>query len=462
MNKKQGSSVSLPFSRLINLLFIRWKLRKHDNWTRARLLNYQSEKLKVLRTHTYANSSFYQRFHAGLFDKPLHELPVLTKQELMENWNQIVTDPTLKIDSLRKFVESLDTPLLYNGEYIVSTTSGTTGLKGIFAFNRNEWLWGLASHGRATDWAGAKIGLLNRLRMAVVSSNQPWCKSLLVGASVDTSILPTLRLDSTTPLRSIVDKLNTFLPDILVSYAETAKVLAKEQLNGELKISPKMVFASSEVLTSDAREIILNAWGKEPYNAYASTESAMLAADCLHHRMHLCEDLVIVEVVDGNNKPVPSGVYGEKLLVTVLFSRTVPLIRYEISDRVMLADNSITCSCGKPFAILASMQGRVEDIIYLEGEGGKDAVIMPDTFHDILEPAPVSGWQITQESKTSILVSIVGPHPEYSEQNLADRMTKRLQEQGAYNPIIRFEIIEKLRQSRSGKTPLVKALSKST
>lgn len=319
-------------------------------------------------------------------------------------------------------------------------------------------MWGLASHGRATDWAGANIGLFNRLCMAVVSSNQPWCKSLLVGASVDTSILPTIRLDSTTQLRSIVEKLNFFLPDVLVSYAETAKALAKEQLNGQLKISPKMVFASSEVLTSMAREIILNAWGQEPFNAYASTETALLAADCVHHRMHLSEDLIIVEVVDENNQPVPLGVFGEKLLITVLFSRTVPLIRYEISDKVMLADSSIKCSCGKPFAILANMQGRVEDMIYLEGADNKEAVIMPDTFHDILEPAPVNGWQITQENRNSILISIVGPQIEYNEQNLIDKLKQRLQEQGALNPIIRFEIIEKLRQSLSGKTPLIKAL----
>ena len=146
---------------------------------------------------------------------------------------------------------------------------------------------------------------------------------------------------------------------------------------GKLKIKPQMVFASSEVLTARAREIILSAWGKEPYNAYASTESALMAADCIHHRMHLCEDFVITEVVDRNNKPVAAGVYGEKLLITVLFSRTVPLIRYEISDSLMLSDPSTTCPCGKPFAIVGAIQGRIEDMMYLTGKDGNDAVIKP-------------------------------------------------------------------------------------
>ena len=53
--------------------------------------------------------------------------------------------------------------------------------------------------------------------------------------------------------------------------------------------------------------------------------------------MHLFEDLVITEVVDADNRPVPPGQYGAKVLVTVLFSRTLPLIRYEMSDSLQLA-----------------------------------------------------------------------------------------------------------------------------
>ena len=56
--------------------------------------------------------------------------------------------------------------------------------------------------------------------------------------------------------------------------------------------------------------------------------------------MHLFEDLVITEVVDADNQPVPPGEYGAKVLVTVLFSRTLPLIRYEMSDSLQVGDRS--------------------------------------------------------------------------------------------------------------------------
>jgi phenylacetate-CoA ligase len=110
---------------------------------------------------------------------------------------------------------------------------------------------------------------------------------------------------------------------------------------------------------------IEEAWGKRPFEVYAATETAGIASECeLHQGMHLFEDLVITEVVDEKNRPVPPGIYGEKVLVTVLFSRTMPLIRYEMSDSVRPA-SSARCPCGGPFALIDGVQGRVEDVLHL-------------------------------------------------------------------------------------------------
>ncbi len=458
MNSRTG--VSLSSGGLLRFLMLRLALARRDRWTRHKLLRRQQRSLEALRAHAYAKSPFYRRFHAGLADQPIEKLPVLTKADLMAHWNEVVTDPSLKLDDLRKFVEvqTEDSISLYRNEYVVSTTSGSTGLKGVFAFNRTEWLWSLASHGRAMEWAGTNIGLFRRPRLALISSRKPWSKSLLAGASTDTPILSTLRLDSTEATDSIVRQLNMFMPEILVAYAETAKDLALQQLGGTLRIAPARVFTSSELLTESAREAVRAAWNTEPFDSYAATETSLIAAECEHHHMHLGEDLVIAEAVDKNNHPVPHGAYGEKLLVTVLFSRTIPLIRYEISDSVALAGTSERCACGKPFALVHGIQGRVEDIIYLDGEDGVPVPIKPNVFHDVLEPAPVNGWQVTQESRTGVLVSVTGPGPGFKDRDIAASLARRLAEQGARDPAVRIEVIEKLRQAASGKTPLIRAL----
>jgi phenylacetate-coenzyme A ligase PaaK-like adenylate-forming protein len=70
-----------------------------------------------------------------------------------------------------------------------------------------------------------------------------------------------------------------------------------------------------------------------------------------------CDDVTVVEVVDELNRPVPLGVHGHKVLVTSLVNRALPLIRYELSDSVVLAEDGS----------IESVDGRSDDVLTLGG-----------------------------------------------------------------------------------------------
>jgi phenylacetate-coenzyme A ligase PaaK-like adenylate-forming protein len=268
------------------------------------------------------------------------------------------------------------------------------GRRGLFLWDPGEWAAVLASYNRSFDWAGVGAGLTRRTRMAVVSSTTSWHQSARVGVSVHSPWVPTLRIDSGDPLESIVEHLNGFRPKLLVAYASMAHLLAEEQLAGRLRISPGFVFGSSEVFTERARRRVEEAWGRKPFEVYAATEPAGIASECdLHSGMHLFEDLVITEVVDDKNRPVPPGVFGDKVLVTVLFSRTMPLIRYEMSDSVRPA-SSPRCPCGRPFTLMDGIQGRAEDVLHLPAASGGQVSVQPIVFHRVMDAVPAGGWQV--------------------------------------------------------------------
>ena len=90
---------------MIKLLHTLEQLRKHEQWTRPQLESYQAKALLDLRRYAYERSPYYQKFHQGLMDHPLNELPVLTKAMLMENFDQLVTDRALHLDDIRRFAE---------------------------------------------------------------------------------------------------------------------------------------------------------------------------------------------------------------------------------------------------------------------------------------------------------------------------------------------------------------------
>src|SRR5215212_9230461 len=442
---------------ILKVLALRHRLRQRDHWTRHRLEEHQDRALHRLREHAYARSPFYGRFHRGFTDRPLSDLPVLSKQMVMEHFDELVTDPTVRLADVESHLATLSGgDELLGGRYRVASTSGSTGRRGLFLWNPGEWATVLASYNRSFDWAGVGAGLTHRTRMAVVSSTTPWHQSARVGASVSSPWVPTLRIDLGDPLESIVERLNSFRPKVLVAYASMAHLLAEEQLAGRLRISPSFVFGSSEVFTAQARRRVQEAWDKKPFEVYAATETAGIASECDQHRgMHLFEDLVITEVVDENNKPVPPGVYGEKVLVTVLFSRTMPLIRYEMSDSVRLA-SSPRCPCGRPFALIDGIQGRAEDALSLPAASGGYVSVQPIVFHRVMDAVPASGWQVIQGSE-GLTVLLSGVRESFEGASLLGPLRRELAAQGAVVPPVEVRRVPNIPRTTVGKAPLIKS-----
>jgi phenylacetate-CoA ligase len=188
------------------------------------------------------------------------------------------------------------------------------------------------------------------------------------------------------PLSELVAALNEHRPDRLGAYPSMASLLALEQLEGRLRIAPRVVSTTSEVCTEEMTANIRAAWGVEPFDLYGTTES-IYAGDCEHHQgMHMFEDLGLMDVVDEHDDPVPEGVAGMKLLVTSFIKRTQPVLRYEISD--MVRRTTAPCPCGRPFARMLSVEGRSDDVLRMEGAGGRTIVVHPHTLKSPMAALP--------------------------------------------------------------------------
>src|SRR6266508_4156671 len=362
LSSSQGKierSIAVNIQIMLKLLHTLEQLRKHETWSRSQLETYQTE--------------------------ALHELRVLTKAMMMENFDELVTDRTLHLEEIRAYASQGEAGQRYKNRYWVNATSGSTGHPGFFLFDESEWVSVLASFARSQEWSGVHIDLIHRQKMATVASISPWHMSSQVAATVKSWWRASLRVPASQPLSKTVEELNAWRPEVLVAYASMLGILAEEQLAHRLHIDPKFIYSASEVLTLQTIKRVKEAWGIEPFNQYVSTETASIAAEhqsC--QRMHFLEDLVITENVDEQYRPVPPGEYGAKLIVTTLFSRTQPLIRYELSDSVRLRADACSCGtpesctcqigtcikvqpcpCGRSFGVLESVQGRVEDTLLL-------------------------------------------------------------------------------------------------
>lgn len=141
------------------------------------------------------------------------------------------------------------------------------------------------------------------------------------------------------------------------------------------------------------------------------------------------------------------------MLVTSLFNRVQPLIRYEVSDMLMASD--MECPCGRPFPLIAGVQGRSEEVLTLPGPGGSAVRLHPNVFHGALEMAPVGGWQVVQ-SGPHLTLMLEGAVDEAVSARLLERLGVALRQAGADGVALEAQWVGRIPRGRTGKAPLIR------
>jgi phenylacetate-coenzyme A ligase PaaK-like adenylate-forming protein len=341
-------------------------LRERAGWSRDALEAHQRERLRAMVRHASVRSAFYrERFaEAGVNaarDVAVGDLPVVRKDELMERFDDWVTDPRLRREAVERHLHALAGDELLFGEHRVMATGGSTGSRGVFVFSRAEWRE-LCVYFMAMFRAAGLTPKVPRRKIASIAAPSPAHMTWRLSSSLDIGLHRRLPLAATMPIDELVEALNRFEPEGFNSYPSVAAMLAEEQLEGRLRISPEHIAVSSELCTPEMRDRIRAAWGVEPFEVYGATDG-LWGWHCEHHRLHFAEDITIVEVED------------ERLLVTNLFMKTQPVIRYEITDIVRLGAGP--CPCGRPTRWVEAIEGRSDDILELMADGGGTARVHP-------------------------------------------------------------------------------------
>ncbi|MDB5228959.1 MAG: phenylacetate--CoA ligase [Bacteroidota bacterium] len=122
---------------------------------------------------------------------------------------------------------------------------------------------------------------------------------------------------------------------------------------------------------------IQNNWNVKMYSTYASTEKQTAFTECESgNGAHAHADLLIFEILDENNQPLPAGEYGE-LTVTTLGVEGMPLLRYKTGD-ICTYYNS-PCTCGRHSLRISPIIGRKQQLIKFKG-----TTLYPSTIYNTL------------------------------------------------------------------------------
>ncbi len=356
------TSTAMPTLDLADVYPMVGELTAHDAWSRDKLLEQQGRRLDAMLRRAVQASTYYRGVLGRSVDAgaPLEELPILTKSTLMEHWDRIVTDPRLRLRDAEAHLAGDSAGSLLLDEYRVCATSGTTGERAVIVYDGAGWHQFVANMLRFI----AMVGASPDSRMIGVGAPTPLHLTNRAIAELRAGRTDVPRLSVITPLSETVGALNAYQPEVVLTYPSVIRRLVEEQETGGLRIRPQKLASTAEVLVPEVRDMARRAWGADILDGYGCTEGGLLGSECAAVAgIHIAEDLLVFEAVDERGRAVPPGTPSARVLLTTLFNSVLPLIRYEVSDVVTMADGS--CPCGRPFARVASISGRREEYLWL-------------------------------------------------------------------------------------------------
>ena len=286
-----------------------------------------------------------------------------------------MTDSRLTRALVEQHAGTMNAGHLLLDEYRVAATGGSSGQRGIFVYDQDAWVLTIANIRRMQRLMGWPPGT----KVLGIGAPSPVHLSNRLYAEGRVAYPDAPRLSVITPIEEVVEALNRFRPDVISTYPSFMRRLAEEQIAGRLRIAPIAMRSVAEALSPDVRALARTTWNIPVANNYASTEAGIMGMECRHlNGIHLCEDMIILEIVDDRNQPCPAGITGSKALVTTLFNRTLPIIRYEFSDLLTKIEGA--CACGCPFLRITDIEGRREEMLYVWTPDGRKVEVHAPRF----------------------------------------------------------------------------------
>lgn len=424
---------------------------ERERWLPEQIEHWRTERLRELVAHAIARSPFWREQLGGLREPfGVQDLPVLDKTTMMDRFDELVTDQRLRRDDLLEHLDSVSHDALYLGSYRAMTTSGSSGSKGLFVYDRFGWTALVAQYFRYSAWAGV-APRIPRLRIASVGGASPTHMTARLGSTLSLGIHRVLALPATLPVAELVRQLNDFQPQWINIYPSVAALLVGEQQAGRLRLKLEGMSTSSELQTPELAARLESAFGVKPMNFYATTEG-LWGCECEERAgVHLFEDMTIVENVDADGRPVPDGEPGTALRVTNLFNRVQPLIRLEVSDVVVI--DPAPCPCGRTLRRLRAIEGRLDDVLELAGVS-----IVPLQFGVVAADPGVRQFQVVQQGERLRVRVVPSDTADVAAlcERVATRVRERLGDAGVPDPQVDVELCSEL-ERRGGKVKLIVA-----
>jgi phenylacetate-CoA ligase len=418
------------------------------DWSAEQIRRHRDQRLRSLLAYARERSPFYADRLRGVdiaqaTTADLASIPMLTKAEAQGEWDAIVTTPDLDREAAEQILNEQAWFSYTRHDEQVFSSGGSSGVRGVYVWDWQFFITTACLAWRTQARDERRGPVVGNARLAVLTAGVPPHASTPLFDVPTAAGMQTVVIEAGAPFDEVLAAVGEHAPTHLVGYASVIGRLARASLAGDLRIRPSRVSTNSEPLLPEDRDAIVNAWNANLYNLWGSTELGVQAVGCGQGPgLHICEDEVILERVDGTGAPVAPDEAAVRTLATGLSNRTFPFVRYDLGDEITML--SEPCPCGSAFARVADISGRRDDDFAYGSHS-----VPASAFRHVLGTDPrIVEYQVVQtEGGADVLVVATA-----DVQSLVPALVSALQRYGVAHPSIRLRAVDSLgRNQASGK-----------
>ena len=353
------------------------------------LAAWQLARLQSLVRHAYTHVPFYRARYQQADIHPddikslsdFEALPFLTRQDVNENYDQLIT-PNVQ------------------GKLYPNETGGSTGQPMHFIVEDSFWHWNIALRTRGRNWYGVDQGDKMAWVWGAPRDMPNWSWKRRTRAWIMRARYLNAFSLTEEKMLAFAQMLQQWQPTMFKAYASALYIFARFlKSHGIMDIRPKLVETTAEKVTQPQRELFEEVFQSPVADCYSSRELATIAYQCPHGGLHVGENRYL-EVIQ-NDKVAPPGQLGE-VTITSLHQYVMPLIRYKIGDLAIASADP--CACGRSLPVLREVVGRTHDyLVTAEGQ-----FVHGEFFAYTFRVKPeVAQYQIYQPDKQHLEVRVI-------------------------------------------------------
>lgn len=389
-----------------------------------------SQKKDIVNYHLKHNS-FYKSFAKNVNPFDWNSIPVMTKRDLQQSLNNRLSD-------------GFTSKNIY-----VNKTSGSSGTPFIFAKDKFCHALTWSNFIDRYNWYNLNLDSSKQARFYGIPLNKKgYYKERLkdvLGKRFRFSVFDL----SDAQFEKNLEKFKSTSFDYINGYTSSIVQFAKflERKNIVLKTicsSLKTCIVTSEMLFEDDRAVLEKQFGCPIINEYGAAELGLIAFQNPKNEWQINSEDLFIEILDKNNNSLPFGEEG-RIVITSLYNKAHPFIRYELGDIGILSKESTPHKL-----ILEKLIGRTSDIVILpSGKKAAGLTFYYITKNIIEDNGNVKEFIIEQLTLNTFKVSYTSTKTISEEkiQVINNAFIKYL-ESGL---IVTYEKKNKLKRSKSGK-----------